>query len=760
MVLPSRSFPFDLLTLSERPIIGYGLAAGTCANALLLTLVVRAPGDKPLFFAFLAATAVTSWFAGWRPGLAAMLLSFALVSGLEYRFTQVRTTGSVALDIAFAFTSVLIWVIASAAQFSTAQLRKSSTKFSGVVQISEDAIVTVGESHAITLFNPGAEKIFGYRAEEVIGRPIHLLLPERYRAMHAAHMKAFLASGDSLRAMSERTMIYGLRKDGSEFPAEASIAKFKAGPEMILTVRLRDISQRLQAEKGLRQLAAIVDSSEDAIISQSLDGVITTWNSGAEKMFGYAAEEIVGLNASILLPPKLREELSQEVEQVKQGASWKGETVRVRKDGRHIDVGLSISLLRGEKGTVPGLSIVARDITERKRLEEQLRQSQKMEAVGRLAGGVAHDFNNLLSVIVGYGYLIHANTTPDQPAHSSAQEIMTAAGRAGALTRQLLTFSRKQVLQPEVLDLNSVLKEMDQMLPRLIGEDIDLRIVHGQNLKRVKLDPVQIEQVIMNLVVNSRDAMPNGGKLTIETGDVSFDQWDATRHDVPPGHYVLLAVSDTGEGIDEKTQKLIFEPFFTTKEPGKGTGLGLSTVYGIVAQAKGHISLYSEPGSGTTFKIYFPATTEAAAEERAVFASKPALCGTETVLVVEDSELLRNLVTQFLRDSDYKVLTASDGQRALKVADEWPETIDLLLTDVVMPVLGGQELATKLSAKYPKLTILFMSGYTNSALLHQGAVEDGRSFLQKPFSPDLLLVRVREVLDRAREGEAAKRLAV
>jgi PAS domain S-box-containing protein len=748
------------LTFLERPIVGYGLAAATCANALLLTLVVGAPGAKPLFFAFLAAIAVTSWFAGWRPGLAAMLFSFAMVSGLEYRIVQARTTGSVALDIAFAFTSVLIWIIASAAHSSTAELRKSSSKFSGVVQISEDAIVTVDDSHAITLFNPGAEKIFGYRAEEMIGRPIHLLLPERYRTMHAAHLKAFLASGETLRAMGERTMIYGLRGNGDEFPAEASIAKFKAGSEMILTVRLRDISQRMQAEKGLRQLAAIVDSSEDAIISQTLDGTITTWNFGAEKMFGYAAGEIVGLNASILLPPKLHEELSQQVEQVKQGVNWKGETVRVRKDGKHIDVGLTISLLKAEKGPVTGLSIIARDITERRRLEEQLRQSQKMEAIGRLAGGVAHDFNNLLSVIVGYGYLIHANTTPDHPAHASAQEIMTAAGRAGALTRQLLTFSRKQVLQPEVLDLNSVLKEMGEMLPRLIGEDIDLRVVRSEKLNRVKLDPVQIEQVIMNLVVNSRDAMPNGGKLTIETGDAFVNKWDATQHGVSPGHYVMLAVSDTGEGIDEKTQKLIFEPFFTTKEPGKGTGLGLSTVYGIVTQARGYISLYSELGNGTTFKIFFPATTEAAAEEHAAYTSRPALCGTETVLVVEDSELLRNLITQFLRDSGYKVLIAPDGQQALKVADGWPGKIDLLLTDVVMPLLGGQELAAKLLAKYPDLTVLFMSGYTNSALLHQGAIEGGKSFLQKPFSPDLLLVRVREVLDGAQQAQAAKRRAV
>ncbi len=756
----SRSFPFELLAILERPILAYGLAVGSCVNALLLTLVAGTPGEKPLFFAFLTAIAITSWFAGWRPGLAAMLLSFAVVAVLEYHVAQARAAGSVALDLAFVFTSGLIWIIASAARASTMELRKSNTKFSGVVQISEDAIITVDESHAITLFNPGAEKIFGHRAEDMIGRPIHLLLPERYRAMHAAHMNKFFASGDTLRPMGERTLIQGLRNDGNEFPAEASIAKFKAGSEMILTVRLRDISQRMQAEQGLRQLAAIVDSSEDAIISQSLDGVINTWNSGAEKMFGYAPAEVVGLNASMLLPPKLREERSQQVEQVKQGASWKGETVRVRKDGKHIDVALSISLLKGEKGTSPGLSMIARDITERKRLEEELRQSQKMEAVGRLAGGVAHDFNNLLSVIVGYGYLIHANTTPDQPAHASAQEIMTAAGRAGALTRQLLAFSRKQVLQPEVLDLNSVLKNMDEMLPRLIGEDIDLRIIRGQDLRRVKLDPVQIEQVVMNLAVNSRDAMPNGGKLTIETADVTFDAKEAAHHGVSPGQYVMLAVSDTGEGMDEKTQKLIFEPFFTTKEPGKGTGLGLSTVYGIVSQVKGHIWVYSEPGNGTTFKIYFPATAEAATEDHAAFGSKPALCGTETVLVVEDSELLRNLITQFLRDSGYKVLIANDGQQALKVAGECAEPIDLLLTDVIMPVLGGQELAAKLSAKYPGLTVLFMSGYTNSALIHQGAMDGDRSFLQKPFSPDVLLARVREVLDRAKENKPAKRLAV
>jgi PAS domain S-box-containing protein len=715
--------------------------------------------DKPLYFAFIAAIALNSWFAGWRPGLLAMLLSFALIAGWEHRAAQ-AAGNSMPLDMAFVLASAVIWGAGSAAQASAAELRKSNRKFSGVVQLSEDAIISADEAHVITLFNPGAEKIFGYSAREMLGKPVHELLPERFRSRHFADVDAFRSSGDVLRAMGERATIYGRRKDGSEFPAEASISKFRAGGETVLTVRLRDVTQRLEAEKGLRQLVAIVDSSEDAIIGQTLDGVITSWNPGAEKMFGYKAAEITGQSAAVLLPPKLREEWQQQLQQLRESGNWKGESVRVRKDGRLIDVALTISLIKGGGKTAPGLSIVARDTTERKKLEEQLRQSQKMEAIGRLAGGVAHDFNNLLSVIVGYSYLIQTSTPPEEKAHSAAQEIMTAATKAGSLTRQLLAFSRKQVQQPEVIDLNSILDGMDKMLPRLIGEDIDLRIVRGRDLPHVKLDPVQIEQVIMNLVVNSRDAMPQGGKLTIETADVYFDAREAAHHGVPPGHYALLAVSDTGQGMDLETQNRIFEPFFTTKEIGKGTGLGLSTVYGIVTQAKGHIWVYSEPGSGTTFKIYFPTTAEAAAAADKGLKLRPALCGTETVLVVEDSELLRNLVTQFLRESGYKVITASDGAEALRVVNRGGPPIDLLLTDVVMPNMGGQELAAQMVVKFPKVRVLFMSGYTNSALRHQSAIENEGLFLQKPFSPDVLLTRVREALDRPASSQWARKFAV
>ncbi len=756
MASPSRSASSITETLASHPLAGYAVAIVTCLVALGISLLVGArDSEKPLYFAFLAAIALSSWFAGWRPGLLSLLLSFALIAGWEYRAAQVGGN-SMPLDVAFVVASAVIWGTGSAAQASAAALRKSNLKFSGVVQLSEDAIISVDEAQAITLFNPGAEKIFGYSAQEMLGKPIHELLPQRFRAAHFGHVNAFRSSGDVLRAMSERSTICGLRKDGTEFPAEASISKFRAGGETVLTVRLRDVSQRLEAEKGLRQLVAIVDSSDDAIIGQTLDGVITAWNPGAEKMFGYKAREIVGRNASALIPPKLHEEWARQLVQLRESGSWKGESMRVRKDGRLIDVALTISVIKGGRETTPGLSIVARDITERKKLEDQLRQSQKMEAIGRLAGGVAHDFNNLLSVIVGYSYLIHASAAPDDKARSAAQEIMTAASRAGALTRQLLAFSRKQVLQPEVLDLNSILDGMDKMLPRLIGEDIDLRIVRGSELPHVKLDPVQIEQVIMNLVVNSRDAMPQGGKLTIETAEVYFDTHEAAHHGVSPGRYVLLAVSDTGQGMDKETQKLIFEPFFTTKEAGKGTGLGLSTVYGIVSQARGHIWVYSEPGSGTTFKIYFPTTAEAAAAAEKGLHSRPALCGTETVLVAEDSELLRNLIAQFLRENGYKVLAASDGAEALRMAQAAP-LVDLLLTDVVMPNLGGQELADQVAKKFPDVRVLFMSGYTNSALRHQNAIESEGLFLQKPFSPDVLLTRVREALDRPSPSRWARR---
>jgi len=378
--------------------------------------------------------------------------------------------------------------------------------------------------------------------------------------------------------------------------------------------------------------------------------------------------------------------------------------------------------------------------------QEQLLQAQKLEAVGLLAGGVAHDFNNLLTVIGGYSNLLLRAAAEDDPGRHKIQEIVNASDRAASLTRQLLAFSRKQVLQPKVLNLNSVVPNMKRMLQRLIGEDIELRTVLQADLGNVKADPGQMEQIMMNLVVNARDAMPAGGKLTIETANVSLDETYARHHvSVVPGPYVMLAVSDSGVGMEEETKEHIFEPFFTTKALGKGTGLGLSTVYGIVKQSGGNIWVYSEIGKGTTFKIYLPRVDQTAEDYKPVAAAdRPK--GTETILLVEDAEMVRNLAREVLEESGYLVLEAATGKAASRICEEYKETIHLLLTDVVMPEMSGRELANQLLSARPEMCVLYMSGYTDDTIVHHGVLEKGINFIEKPFSPDALAQKVREAL--------------
>jgi PAS domain S-box-containing protein len=379
--------------------------------------------------------------------------------------------------------------------------------------------------------------------------------------------------------------------------------------------------------------------------------------------------------------------------------------------------------------------------------EEQLRQSQKMEAVGQLAGGIAHDFNNLLTAITGYSELTLRRLQPEDPLYRNIEEVKKAGERAASLTRQLLAFSRKQVLQPKVLGLNSIISEVEKMLCRLIGEDIDLRTVLEPQLGRIKADPGQIEQVLLNLAVNARDAMPHGGKLTIETENVYLDEGYAGQHiAVNPGHYVMLAVSDNGTGIDERTRARIFEPFFTTKEAGKGTGLGLSTVYGIVKQSGGNIWVYSEVGRGTSFKVYLPRVDEGAQEYKRSAEPKDALQGTEMILLAEDEDVVRKLTREVLEMCGYKVLEAANGGAALLICERQKEPIHLLITDVIMPEMGGRELSDRLSQLHPEMKVLYMSGYTDNAIVHQGVLNEGANFIQKPFSPDALARKVREVL--------------
>ena len=380
--------------------------------------------------------------------------------------------------------------------------------------------------------------------------------------------------------------------------------------------------------------------------------------------------------------------------------------------------------------------------------EDQLRQSQKMEAIGQLAGGVAHDFNNLLTAINGYSGLALQRVDGNSSIKPYLEEIKKAGDRAANLTRQLLAFGRKQILQPIALNLNDVVTDMNKMLRRLIGEDIELTAKLDPALKRIKADPGQIEQVLVNLVVNARDAMPQGGNLTIETANVDLDSMYATKHvGVLSGNYMMLVVSDTGIGMSEETQARIFDPFFTTKEKGKGTGLGLSTVYGIVKQSGGNIWVYSEPGHGTTFKVYLPQieTPTAPAEDATIEAAIPG--GSETILLVEDEEVVRGLARKILEQAGYRVLDVTRGAEAISVYSAPSETIDLLLTDVVMPETSGKEVADRLTANHPGLKVLFMSGYTDEAIVHHGVLDSHVEFLQKPFTAAALARKVREVLD-------------
>jgi PAS domain S-box-containing protein len=420
-----------------------------------------------------------------------------------------------------------------------------------------------------------------------------------------------------------------------------------------------------------------------------------------------------------------------------------------RKDGSLFPVSYSSSPII-TSGQLIGAVLAFRDETERRTLARELRQSQRMEAVGLLAGGIAHDFNNLLTVINGYSELTLRKLQPTDALTLNVEEIRKAGKRAASLTRQLLAFSRKQVLQPKVLDLNAIISGLEGMLNRLIGEDIDLRTLLTPDLLRVNADPGQVEQVIMNLVVNARDAMPDGGKLTIETANVLLTEDYGRLHvAVKPGPYAMLAFSDEGSGMNDETKARLFEPFYTTKELGKGTGLGLSTVYGIVKQSMGNIWVYSEVGLGTTFKVYLPSIHDEVDDEQAIQTRSIVALGTETVLLVEDDEMVRAFARTTLEESGYKVLQAANGAEAVLICERHSEPIHLLVTDVVMPGISGRVVADRLKTLRPQMPVLYMSGYTEDAIVHRGVLNSGVNFIAKPFGTAALTRKVRELLDAA-----------
>jgi len=503
------------------------------------------------------------------------------------------------------------------------------------------------------------------------------------------------------------------------------------------------------------RLRSVLNSVPDVLFSMSRDGGQVHYISpAAAQVFGYGAEEVRADTDVWYRRVSPEDEASVRASLELAVATGKSQTVEYRFRHRDESVrGIQTTFVpvSDGSGVVSRVDGISRDVTQQRRLEEQFRQAQKMEAVGQLAGGVAHDFNNLLTVITSYGDLLLSDLEATDPRRKDVEEIRKAALGAAGLTRQLLAFSRQQVLEPRVLELNAIVSSAEKMLQRLIGEDIGLVTVLAPDLGAVKADPGQLEQVIMNLAVNARDAMPEGGKLTLETANMELDATYTAEHTpVRPGAYVVLSVSDTGVGMDEQTKRRIFEPFFTTKEQGKGTGLGLATVYGIVKQSGGFIWVYSEVGHGTTFKVYFPRVDEPADVAQRAATLPASVRGTETVLLAEDAAALRAVARRVLERGGYTVLEAPSGKTALDLAVEHDGRIHLLITDVIMPEMSGRQLAERLKEQRPELKVLFVSGYTDDSIIRHGILEPGIAFLQKPFSPEVLARKVREVLDSPR----------
>jgi len=528
---------------------------------------------------------------------------------------------------------------------------------------------------------------------------------------------------------------------------EKNILQFVSTQIAMAIERKRTEEQLLENERRYRLL---FQSNPEAMWVYDCDTLrFLAVNDAAVARYGYSEQEFLAMTVRDIRPvselARFEETLHNQT-----GGTFTGFRHR-RKDGTLIDVDIESQPIT--LAGVPARLVLARDTTERRQLEDQLRQAQKMEAVGQLAGGIAHDFNNLLTAILGSTQLLLHATPPEDGRREDVEEIKNAGRRAAELTRQLLAFSRRQVLAPKVLDMNTVVSQMDKMLRRLIVEDVELVTQLAGDLGPVSADPGQLEQVLLNLAVNARDAMPRGGRLTIETANVFLtEEYSERHHRLPPGQYVLLAVSDTGVGMDEATQKHLFEPFFTTKEVGKGTGLGLATVYGIVKQSGGYIWVYSEPGHGTTVKVYLPRVS-GAAEPLPVAAATPELRrGSETVLLVEDAPPVRSLARKSLESYGYTVLEAADGPAALELSAGHARGIDILVTDVVMPGMSGRELAERLAPARPAMRVLYTSGYTDDAMVRQGVLRAGVAFLQKPFIPETLARKVREVLDRE-QGE-------
>jgi len=691
-------------------------------------------------------------------GVAALLRS-----GTENPYTEqeLHLVQNLADHAALAITNARSFAAARVARASAVSanetLQKSEVAYRLLFDASPNPLFVFDlETVDILAANAAAATLYGYSHDELLRMKFTDLRAEEDR-QSVPPPEAGLGDADAMGVVRQR------RKDGTTFFAEYTSRPLSFdGRRARLTV-VTDVSARRDAEEMRSLLAAIVESSSDAVVSKRLDGIITSWNRAAETLFGYTAAEAIGQSIDTIIPPERMVEERELFARARGGGRIEQyETIRRRKDGGLVSVAITLSPILNASGRVIGVSKVARDLSAQlqaeqtlRSTEEQLRQAQKLEAVGRLAGGIAHDFNNVLSVILSYSDLILAELKPIDPLVADIGEMRKAALRAAELTRQLLVFSRQQVIAPKVLDLNEVVASVDRMIARIVGEDIELASVAANNLGRVLADRNNVEQVIMNLVVNARDAMPVGGKLTIETGNVELDAEYAREHPgATPGPHVMLAVRDTGVGMDKATQARVFEPFFTTKEVGKGTGLGLSTVLGIAQQSGGSVQVHSELGKGTIFKVYFP-TVDAVLDVAGPAPAPATLRGKETILLVEDQEQVRAVAHAILKRSGYRVLVAQHASEALLHCSAHAEPIELLVTDVVMPQMSGAELAKRAVAVRPSLKVLYMSGYTDDSVVRHGILESEMTFLQKPFTPETLTRKVREVLNAAAAPDKA-----
>ncbi|HEX4627820.1 MAG TPA: PAS domain S-box protein [Gemmatimonadales bacterium] len=626
---------------------------------------------------------------------------------------------------------------------------QSEERFRALIEHGADAIALVGPDGTVLFASQSAERLLGFAPAELVGRA-------GFERVHPDDVPRLQAAFAEIARRPGVAVAVGVRwqhADGSWRFIDAVAVNRQGEPAVgAIVVNFRDVTERRQAEDALRlseeRYRNLVDGVRDVIFALTPDGAIAALNPAFETMTGWPRAAWLGQPFEALLHPADVPDALELFGRVLRGEPRATSQLRVRTERGEDRLAEFSASAQLREGALVGILGIGRDVTERVHLEQQLRQAQKMEAVGRLAGGIAHDFNNILTAITGYVDLLLEDLAASDPRRQDAQEVRKAADRAAALTRQLLAFSRQQVLQPRVLDLNTLVADLEKMLRRLLGEDVDLATRLDPGLAAVKADPGQIEQVVMNLAVNARDAMPQGGKLTIETGNVEFDGEYARAHfPATPGRYVMLAVSDTGVGMTPDVQAHLFEPFFTTKERGKGTGLGLATVYGIVKQSGGFVWVYSEPDRGAAFKVYLPRVEEAAAPPAAAVAPAARARGTETVLLAEDEAPVRAVARQVLQRHGYTVLEAPSAEVALDVAARYSGAIHLLLTDVVMPGMSGHELAKQLSALRPEVRVIYMSGYTDDAITRHGVLEPGLAFVQKPFTADAIARKVREVLD-------------